>query len=148
MADSIVMTRAEREAFLSEVHTGILCIPEDGRGPLSVPIWYRVDDAGDVVVVTPADSRKARLCTVGVRVSLVAQSEDLPPKYVSVEGPIIAVEPASFTDAEQMAVRYLGDEIGAAYVAQTRGDGGGVDEVVITLRPQRWFSGDFAKRFS
>ena len=146
MADSIVMTREEREAFLADVHTGILCLPEAGRGPLAVPIWYRVDDAGDVVVITPADSRKAKLCEVGSRVSLVAQSEELPPKYVSVEGPVTAIESASVADAEVMAVRYLGEEIGAAYIAQTRGGGDQVDEIAITVRPERWFSGDFAKR--
>lgn len=145
MATSIVMTGEERVAFLADVHTGVLSIPDGGRGPLSVPIWYRVDDDGDVVVITPADSRKAALCEVGGRVSLVAQSEDLPPKYVSIEGPIVSIEPATPADAEVMAVRYLGEEIGAAYIAQTR-SGGDVDEVVIRIRPERWFSGDFAKR--
>ena len=95
MADSIVMTPEERAAFLADVHTGVVSIPDGDRGPLSVPIWYRVDDDGDVVMVTPTDSRKARLCEVGTRISLVAQDEALPPKYVSVEGPVVAVEPAS-----------------------------------------------------
>ena len=97
-------------------------------------------------MITPADSRKAKLCEVGTRVSLVAQSEELPPKYVSVEGPITSVVAGTPADAEVMAVRYLGEEIGAAYIEQTRADGE-VDEVVITVRPERWFSGDFAKRF-
>lgn len=145
MTTSIVMTGEERAAFLADVHTGVLSIPDAGRGPLSVPIWYRVDDAGDIVVITPSDSRKAALCEVGGRVSLVAQSEELPPKYVSVEGPIVSIESATPADAEVMAVRYLGEEIGAAYIAQTR-SAGEVDEVVITIRPERWFSGDFAKR--
>ena len=51
MADSIVMTSEERETFLADVHTGIVSIPEDGRGPVAVPIWYRIDDNGDAVIV-------------------------------------------------------------------------------------------------
>lgn len=148
MSDSIVMTEAEREAFLADVHTGIISIADGERGPLSVPVWYRVDERGDVLVLTPTESRKARLCEVGTRVSLVAQTEDLPPKYVSIEGPITAMETGTVDDATQMAARYLGDEIAAAYVEMTRG-APGVDaktEVLITIRPERWFSGDFAKR--
>ena len=97
-------------------------------------------------MVTPGDSRKARLCRVVTRVSLVAQSEDLPPKYVSIEGPVVAVDPATMEDNEVMAVRYLGEEIGAAYIAATRGDGDTDLGVLIRVRPERWFSGDFAKR--
>ncbi|GJM38518.1 MAG: pyridoxamine 5'-phosphate oxidase [Acidimicrobiales bacterium] len=147
MADSIVMTKAEREAFLADLHTGIVAIPEDGRGPLTVPIWYRVDDNGDVLMLTPADSRKARLCEVGTRISLCAQDESMPPKYTSVEGPVVALDEGTVAEATTMAVRYLGDEIGAAYIEATRGDGGAHDELLIRMRPERWFSGDFAKRF-
>ena len=37
---SLAMTRQEREGFLASVHVGIISIAEDGRGPLTVPIWY------------------------------------------------------------------------------------------------------------
>ena len=37
---SLAMTREEREQFLADVHVGIISIQEDGRGPLTVPIWY------------------------------------------------------------------------------------------------------------
>ena len=40
MAGSFVMSRSEREAFLTEVHVGIIAIAEQGRGPLAVPVWY------------------------------------------------------------------------------------------------------------
>ena len=146
MAESIVMTPEERAAFLADVHTGILAVADGERGPLAVPVWYRVDEAGDVLVVTPAASRKARRCEVGTRVSLVAQDEELPPKYVSIEGPVIAADPATIDDARTMAVRYLGEEIGAAYVQMTREVPDAPDEVLLRIRPERWFSGDFAKR--
>jgi hypothetical protein len=76
----------------------------------------------------------------------VAQDEELPPKYVSVEGPVTAIDPASVEgDVTAMAVRYLGEEIGAMYVQGTRA-ADPRDEVVVRMRPERWFSADFAKR--
>ena len=54
------MTRAEREAFLADVHVGVLAIPEAGRGPLSAPIWYGYEPGGEIWVVTGRDSRTSR----------------------------------------------------------------------------------------
>jgi len=34
------MTPQEREAFLADVHVGVLAIEEPGRGPLALPVWY------------------------------------------------------------------------------------------------------------
>ncbi|NIR37534.1 MAG: pyridoxamine 5'-phosphate oxidase family protein, partial [Actinobacteria bacterium] len=36
MAVPIVMTKEEREAFLADVHTAVISIPEEGRGPVTV----------------------------------------------------------------------------------------------------------------
>ena len=36
---SLIMTQREREAFLAEVHVGIISIADKDRGPLTVPIW-------------------------------------------------------------------------------------------------------------
>ena len=62
------MTRDEREEFLAAIHVGVLSADEPGRGPLSVPVWYRYDPGGEIVVVTRPEARKARLLTVGARV--------------------------------------------------------------------------------
>jgi hypothetical protein len=143
---SIAMSEDERQAFLAGVHVGIVSINEDGRGPLTVPVWYDYEPGGEVWFVTPADSRKAGLLDEGTRISLCAQSEELPPKYVSVEGPVTAIEPADVVGHVQpVAQRYLGAELGEAYVAATRGEDG-LDEIVVRIRPERWFSADFAKR--
>jgi hypothetical protein len=145
---SITMSEGERQEFLSGVHVGIVSINEPGRGPLAVPVWYAYEPGGEVTIVTPSDSRKAALLREGDRVSLCAQDEELPPKYVSVEGPVTAIDEATVDGAiKPMAVRYLGQEIGAAYVDQTRGEHA-QGEVVIRFRPERWLSADFAKRFA
>ena len=71
------MTREEREAFLADIHVGVLSIDEPGRGPLSVPVWYLYEPGGEIVVVTRPEARKAPLLAVGARVGFLVQSEEL-----------------------------------------------------------------------
>ncbi len=143
---STAMTKEDRERFLAELHVGVVSVADGARGPMTVPIWYLYEPGGDVTIITPPDSRKARLIEVGTRISFVAQSEEMPPKYVSVEGPVVSREPADVDrDVRALTARYLGKELGDAYVDATRPDGT-TPEIVIRMRPQRWFSKDFSKR--
>ena len=57
---SLTMTKQEREAFLAGVHVGVISIPEPGRGPLTVPVWYSYDPGGELRVVTGRTSRTKR----------------------------------------------------------------------------------------
>lgn len=139
------MTRSECQAFLAEPHVGIVSVQDPNRGPLTVPIWYLYEPGGEVVIITPPDSRKGLLMQVGTRIGFCVQTEDLPPKYVSVEGPIVSIDPADVErDVRPLTHRYLGKEIGDGYVDATRPDGT-TPEVVIRMRPERWFSRDFGK---
>src|SRR5262245_54357659 len=88
------MTRDEREAFLAGARVGVVSVDEPGRGPLSVPVWYLYEPGGEIVFVTRPEARKARLLTVGARVSFLAQTEDLPPKYVTIQGRVVSADPA------------------------------------------------------
>ena len=90
---SLAMTKDERESFLAGLHVGVISIPDPGRGPLTTPIWYDYQPGGELWVITDRDSRKGRLLSVGTRISLVAQTETIPYQYVSVEGPVVAVDP-------------------------------------------------------
>jgi nitroimidazol reductase NimA-like FMN-containing flavoprotein (pyridoxamine 5'-phosphate oxidase superfamily) len=88
---SLTMTKEEREAFLADVHVGVISIAEDGHGPLTVPVWYSYE-AGGEVRITARRSRKGKLLERAGRFSLCAQTERPPYKYVSVEGPILSIE--------------------------------------------------------
>ena len=57
------MTSDEREAFLADVHVGILSIARTAKGPLALPIWYQYED-GDVLIGMGGNSLK-RSCFVG-----------------------------------------------------------------------------------
>jgi nitroimidazol reductase NimA-like FMN-containing flavoprotein (pyridoxamine 5'-phosphate oxidase superfamily) len=115
------MTKQEREKFLADLHVGIISIPEEGRGPLTVPIWYSYAPGGELRVVTARTSRKAQLLQRAGRCSLCAQTEASPYKCVSVEGPVVAIEPADLErDRRPLARRYFGAERGDRYIESTR----------------------------
>lgn len=139
------MTRAEREAFLAGTHVGVVSIDDPGRGPLAVPVWYAYSPGGVVRIVTAAGSEKARLLRAAGRMGLCVQTETPPYKYVSVEGPVTFVAPDHERDVRGMARRYLGPDMGEAYLAMTADERARNPEILIELRPERWRSVDYAK---
>ena len=141
---TLAMTRQERESYLADLHVGIISIPEDGRGPLTVPVWYAYEPGGEVRIVTGRTSRKGRLLERAGRFSLCVQTETLPYRYVSVEGPIAGIGPADVErDLRPIAQRYMGIEGGNAYVDSTRDEQ--ADNVLVRMRPERWLTIDYAK---
>jgi PPOX class probable F420-dependent enzyme len=146
---SLQMTRTEREAFLASVHVGVISIAEPGRGPLSAPIWYGYEPGGELWIVTERGSRKGRLLERAGRLSLCAQTEQPPYKYVSVEGPVTAIVPSDLErDERPLAHRYLGRELGERYLEQTGGAQARAANVRVTMRPERWLSVDYGKQFA
>ncbi|MDA1073157.1 MAG: pyridoxamine 5'-phosphate oxidase family protein [Proteobacteria bacterium] len=131
----MAMSKPDREAFLAGGHVGIVSIAREGKGPLTVPIWYDYQPGGDVWMLTGPDSLKGRALQSAKRISLCAQDESLPYKYVSVEGPFV-IGPASAGQLLSMAQRYLGEEMGKAYASNSTGD----DSVLVTLTPEVWYS--------
>lgn len=146
---SLAMTRAEREAFLAGLHVGVISLADGARGPLTVPIWYGYEPGGELWFVTERDSRKGKLLVGLDRLSLCAQVETPPYKYVSVEGPITALEIADLERHQRvLAHRYLGKELGDRYVAQS-GDARDRDRsIVVRVRPERWLTVDYTRAYS
>ncbi len=111
---------------------GVISIPEEGRGPLTVPVWYAYEPGEELRIVTGGTSRKGRLLERAGRFSLCVHTEIPPYKYVSVEGPIVSVERADVErDLRPLAHRYLGAEAGAAYIAGTREEH--LDNVLVRM---------------
>lgn len=138
MADTD-MTDAERERFLSDVHVGILSIERAGKGPLALPVWYEYDD-GEILITMAADSAKARLLHRSGRATFTVQDERPPYRYVSVEGPVaITTGPHDVTD---LAIRYLGPDLGRQYAAVNPPNDG---TAVVRVTPERWLTCDYGK---
>jgi nitroimidazol reductase NimA-like FMN-containing flavoprotein (pyridoxamine 5'-phosphate oxidase superfamily) len=145
---TLKMTKSEREAFLADLHVGVISIAENGRGPLTAPIWYDYEPGGELWILTGRSSRKGRLLEATGRFSLVAQTEAPPYKYVSVEGPITSIEkPELERDERPMAHRYLGAELGDGYIEATRAEGE-VENILVKMRPERWLTVDYSKQFA
>ncbi len=144
---STKMTRAEAEAFLADVHVGILSLNEAGRGALTVPVWYDYEAGGEVWFVTERGSRKGKLIADGQRVSLCVQNEALPYQYVSVEGPIRSIATSNVKQhMRPLAHRYLGIVGGDRYIEVSEyGDGEMPESIVVRMLPERWLTADYNK---
>ena len=143
---STTMTRQEREAFLADVHVGVLSVAQDGRAPLTVPVWYSYTPGGEVRIVTGAATRKAQALRVAGAFSLCAQDEAPPYRYVTVAGPVAAIEAVDVErDLRPLARRYLGAEGGDRWVEENGGGTAGEGDLLIRLRPESWLSADFGK---
>lgn len=142
---SLAMSRTERERFLAATRVGIVSVDEPGRGPLTVPVWYHYAPGGALRFVTAETSRKARLARASGRIGLCVQTETAPYSYVSVAGPVTLGAVDYERDVRAMAFRYLGDELGAAYLDLMHPGGDVTGTVLVTLAPERWFSVDYSK---
>jgi len=143
---SITMSVDEREAFLADVHVGVVSVSRPSHGPLAVPVWYTYTPGGSVSFITQTASRKAQFIAQAGRFTLCAQSEMAPYKYVSVEGPVTSVEDRVDPDEHRaLAYRYLGQEFGDLYLAATAADA--ETNCVIRMTPESWLTADFAKGY-
>ena len=141
MAEPIdmTMTDAERDAFMADVHVGILAIARQDKGPLALPIWYQYED-GAVVIGMSGNSLKAKLLRAAGRATMTVQTEAPPYKYVSVEGPVEILNEQR--DDFEMASRYLGAEMGRWYADNNPSTS---ESVIAKLTPERWNTCDFGK---
>ena len=141
---SMKMTTDEREAFLADLHVGVLGI-NHGDVPLAVPIWYDYEPGGDVWVLTSPDSIKGKALEGSGLFSLCAQTETPPYQYVTVAGRLSAVEDSSPEASKHMAFRYLGPEFGQMYLdANAESEG---TSKLYRLTPERWYTVDYGKAF-
>lgn len=142
---STAMNKDEREAFLSKPWVAVISIPEPGRGPLSVPVWYLYEPGGDLRIWTGSNSRKARLLQTAGRISVCVQDPHPPYKYVSIEGPV-RIEPVQFErDVRPMALQYYGVERGEKFLESIGGAAGVAEDILVCVKPERWLTVDYSK---
>ena len=142
------LTEQEREAFLTESRVAVLSLPSnDERPPLAFPVWYGYQPGGEITYYThrtEPKSRKLRLLHEGSVVSLCMQREELPYKYVTVEGAVVEENEAPTVDQMVAIVRrYLPEDDARAYVNGEMESG--VNLVLFTIRPDRWAGLDFGE---
>lgn len=134
------MTSTDRENYLAGTHVGVIAVERAGRAPLAVPIWYGYTPGGEVLLWSEAATLKSRLIREAGRFAITVQDEQPPYKYVTAEGDVTSIDPATPEEVRAIAVRYLGEQDGSAFVAQNLTPSG----LIIRMRPQRWLSTDYS----
>lgn len=140
---SLAMSKMQRETFLAGLHVAVISIADDGRGPLTLPIWYSYEPGGVVRFVTGGGSKKAALLRKAGRLSLCVQTETAPYQYVSIEGPVTVGAPDFERDVRAMAHRYLGEQMGEMYLQMTADER--INSILVSVTPERWITVDYTK---
>lgn len=139
------MSSTERENYLADLHVGVIGVERADRAPLTVPIWYAYEPGGEVLVSSLAGSLKARLITAAGRFSITAQDENYPYRYVTAEGSVTSIETADDAIMSAIAVRYLGEQGGRAFVESFARDHPDAESLLFRMRPEHWLSVDYSK---
>jgi nitroimidazol reductase NimA-like FMN-containing flavoprotein (pyridoxamine 5'-phosphate oxidase superfamily) len=143
---SVAMTQNECQAFLANDLVAIMSVQRDRRGPLSAPVWYAYDPGGEVQIWTGGDSVKTRLARKAGRFTVCVQLASPPYKYVTVDGPVVAIDKIDFDkELRPLVHRYLGQEEGDQYLDELGGREGLEDDVLIRMAPEHWYSEDHSR---
>ena len=121
------------EAFLREPNLAALStVKPDGR-PHVTAVWYEYD-GGEFIISTLRGTQKLRNVAGKGFASLAIYTHQMPYRQVVVQGTARAGSPIDNVWRERVAVRYLGESAGRAYVRES----GDWDVVAIHVRPIKW----------
>jgi PPOX class probable F420-dependent enzyme len=120
------------EEFLAEANVAILATVDRKGRAHAAPIWYLYEN-GELIISTGKGSQKHRNVEGNPEISVVADRRTVPYFAVMCRGKASIGPALSEKERIQMAVRYLGEEMGRRYVERTAGG----DSVTIRLRPRK-----------
>lgn len=120
------------EEFLKQANVAVLTTADAKGRPHGAPVWYLYDD-GVFVISTGRGSRKHKNVEDNPDVCLVIDRRTVPYFAIMAHGRAEIGPGLSEEERLRMAVRYLGEELGRAYVARTSGE----DSVTVRLRPRK-----------
>lgn len=136
------MTVAERTEFLGRSHVAVIAVERpDDKPPLTVPIWYRLDEAGGLEIWTELGSMKERFIRAAGQFSLTVHHDIWPYQFVSVGGPASIREGVTREGVLPIVERYVADNEMHDYLDANYTE----DAVLITMRPKVWNSVDYNK---
>lgn len=130
------MSDAEVRSFLSSgTRTGKLATVRPDGSPHVAPIWFVLDENGDVVFNTGRNTVKGRALCRDPRVSMVVDDEEPPYAYVRVDGTAELSEDLDemLPWAMRIAARYMGEDKADAYGRRNAVEG----EMLVRVRPSK-----------
>jgi PPOX class probable F420-dependent enzyme len=130
------MSEAEVRAFLTSdpPHTGKLATTRKDGSPHVAPVWYVLDDDGNILFNTGAETLKGRTLRRDPRAAMCVDDERPPFSFVIVSGTVELID-----DLDE--VRHWAGIIGGRYMgadqADAYGERNGVPgELLVRLRPE------------
>lgn len=136
------MNRAQIAELLAEPHIMLLTLNRGGKEPLVAPIWYSYEH-GQIRMWIDANSAKVPLLRRNPAVTLCVQQEERPYKAVLIRGVAELRPGADWELSRRIAVRYLGEAGGDAYVTQAR-ERPGASPTMLNIKPTAWRAWDYA----
>ncbi len=121
-----------REDFLREPNVAVLATVDSKGRAHAAPVWYLYED-GVFIISTGRGSQKHRNIEAHPDVCLVVDRRTLPYYAVMVHGRAETGPGLSEEERLRLAVRYLGEERGRAYIARTQGE----NSISVRLRPRK-----------
>jgi uncharacterized protein len=141
------LSQHDRQEFLAQPHVGLVSVASgDDRPPLAVPVWYAYEPGGNLSFFTNTQgqqSRKDGLIERAGALSFSVHHDEMPYKYVTVEGTVVGADRPP--TAEQMLAvvrRYLPEDAAQGFVEGELSHPAS-RLVLFTIRPDRWLSFDF-----
>jgi uncharacterized protein len=122
----------DREVFLNEPNVAVLATVDRRGKPHGAPVWYLYRN-GAFVISTGRGSQKHRNVEANPEVTVVVDRRTLPYYAVMARGRAEIGDPLTDAERRELAVRYLGDELGNRYVERTSGQ----DAITIRIRPRK-----------
>jgi PPOX class probable F420-dependent enzyme len=131
------MSETEVRAFLMSdpPHTGKLATTRKDGSPHVTPVWYVLDDDGDILFNTGAESLKGRTLRRDPRCAMCVDDERPPFSFVLVEA-IVEISnehEAKLLWATRIGGRYMGAENAEAFGVRNAVP----SELLVRLRPTR-----------
>lgn len=137
------LTDAELTQLLATPEIGVLCTVDAKARPEGSPIWFEAA-GGRIYVHVARNSRKARNVRGNPYVSLTIDTRNAPYRGAVLRG---SVRELPFDDAlhRRTAIRYLGPEMGEAYIAMTAQ--AAPETVLLEMTVTSRFTWDYGKGF-
>jgi len=137
----MALSKSDREEFLSQPHVAALSVNAgEGRGPLTVPIWYQYAPGGEPWLITGEGSRKHRLIEKAGHFSLMVERVEPTVRHVAVDGAVSRIETGTDEQLVELSKRYLPPAAVDGYLEVARREHG--PTIAVWLKPQHWLSAD------
>lgn len=124
--------------FIEGPHVAVLATVRANGRPHTASVWYEYNGS-EFVVSTMRGSQKARNVERKGAATLCITTQEVPYKQVIAEGAARVGGAIDTVWRERVAMRYIGEHAGKAYVRDTAD----MDVVSIHLTPLRWITDGF-----